>query len=110
MLKHKGVTLLEIIVVIAMVVILGAIIVPTAINYSHKISRGEVVDKTYTAEYVTYSEKRTIYHPAKCTLTIEGEKNGKMVKYTFDVPESEYLMYSIGEWYPKESSRKRYEL
>ena len=103
MLKRKGITLVEIIVVIAMVIILGAIIIPTAINYSHKISRGEVVDKTYTAEYVTHSEERTVHHLAKCTLTIEGEKNGKTVKYTFNVPESEYVMYNIGDWYPKES-------
>ena len=41
------------------------------------------------------------YHPAECSLTISGEKNGKYVEYTFDVPESEYVMYNVGDHYPK---------
>ena len=72
-------------------VIIGVLCVILSVsigNFSNKISQGTVVSKDYTPEFFT--------------ITIEGEKDGKVVKYTFAVPESEYVMYNVGDWYPKE--------
>lgn len=86
--KYKGLTLIELIVVIAIIGVIGIIVTPTIINESNKISQGTVVSKSYT--------------PESFAITIEGEKDGKIVEYTFNVPESEYVMYNVGDWYLKE--------
>lgn len=86
--KYKGLTLIELIVVLVIVGVLCAIVTPAIKNESNKISQGTVVSKDYT--------------PESFTITIEGEKDGKVVEYTFNVPESEYTMYEVGDWYPKE--------
>jgi len=38
--------------------------------------------------------------PPSHRLTIRGEKNGKIVEYTFEVDEATYNKYNIGESYP----------
>lgn len=96
--KKKGITVIEIIVVAVIVIVLVAIIGGALLNEKNKISEGTVVDRIYEAGYMTDNGYR---HP-KCKLTIEGEKNGKTVQYTFEVPESEYVMYNVGDHYPKE--------
>lgn len=95
--KFKGLTLIELIVVIVVIGILGLIITLAIRNESNKISQGTVVSKDYTPARA--SSKSCI--PESFTITIEGEKDGKIVEYTFNVPESEYAMYNIGDWYPK---------
>ena len=95
--KKKGVTVIEIIVAVTIVIVLVAIIGGALLNEKNKISEGTVVDRIYEAGYMTDNGYR---HP-KCKLTIEGEKNGKTVQYTFEVPESEYVQYQIGDHYPK---------
>lgn len=70
---------------------LGVVTAAVISNENNKISEGIVVDRHYTAGY----------HSSRCTLTIRGTKNGEEVEYTFEVPESEYVLYNIGDHYPK---------
>ena len=95
--KKKGLTVIEIIIAAVIVIVLVAIIGGALLNEKNKISEGTVVDRIYEAGYMTDNGYR---HP-KCKLTIEGEKNGKLVQYTFEVPESEYVQYQVGDHYPK---------
>lgn len=96
--KFKGFTLIELIVVMAIISILGVIVTLAIRNESNKISQGTVVSKDYTPARASSKS----YTPESFTITIEGEKDGKVVEYTFNVPESEYVMYDVGDWYPKE--------
>ena len=92
-------------VVIVLVILVGAFTVWAILaNERNRISEGTVVHKEYTNGYTTggmNANDPARYHPPSCSLTIAGEKNGKYVEYTFDVPESEYVMYSVGDHYPK---------
>lgn len=96
--KFKGFTLIELIVVIVVIGILGIIITLAIKNENNKITQGTVVSKDYTPARASSKS----YMPETFTITIEGEKDGKIVEYTFNVPESEYAMYNVGDWYPKE--------
>ena len=96
--KFKGFTLIELIVVMVIISVLCVICSLTIKNKSNKISSGTVVSKDYSP--ARRSSKS--YIPESFTITIEGEKDGKIVEYTFNVPESEYIMYNVGDWYPKE--------
>lgn len=94
---------IEIIVALVIISILGVIVFACLKNESNRISEGTVVYKDYTSAWTSAGSEGSParYHPAKCTLTISGEKNGEYVEYTFDVPESEYVMYNVGDHYPK---------
>lgn len=96
--KYKGFTLIELIVAMMIIGVLCAIVIVAIRNESNKISQGTVVSKDYTPARASSKS----YISESFTITIEGEKDGKVVEYTFNVPESEYMMYSIGDWYPKE--------
>jgi len=95
--KKKGLTVIEIIVASVIVIVLLLIIGGALLNEKNKISEGTVVERTYVSGYMTDNG----YVHSKCKLTIEGEKNGKIVQYTFEVPESEYAQYQVGDHYPK---------
>lgn len=95
--KKKGLTVIEIIVAAVIVIILLLILGGALLNEKNKISEGTVVEREYESGYMT---DNGYVHP-KCKLTIEGEKNGKLVQYTFEVPESEYAQYQVGDHYPK---------
>ena len=105
--RKKDITPTEILTVAIIAAVLGLIFIPTIINHANKINHGEIVSKSYTAAYSTYDGESLDhwYHPQRCELTIRGEKNGKTVEYTFCVPEAEYVMYEIGDWYPKEEQQ-----
>ena len=98
--------IIDVIIGIVIVIILAVCLVSCIINYNNKITTGIVVDKDYSAAHTSvryYDDKaHTVYVPERCTLTIEGEKEGKIVQYTFEVPESEYVQYKIGDNYPHE--------
>ena len=83
---------------------LGVVTAAVISNENNKISEGIVVDRHYTAGYTTIgtNNSQPVYHSSRCTLTISGTKNGEEVEYTFEVPESEYVLYNIGDHYPKE--------
>lgn len=96
--KFKGFTLIELIVVMVIIGVLCVICSLAIKNKSNKISQGTVVSKDYAPARASSKS----YIPESFTITIEGEKDGKVVEYTFAVPESEYVMYNVGDWYPKE--------
>ena len=93
-----------IIIGIFSIIILVVIIWACIGNERNRISEGTVVDRHYTTGYTTGGSNNTPprYVPPHCTLTISGEKNGKYVEYTFEVPEVEYAQYHVGDHYPKE--------
>lgn len=76
-------------------------------NEPNMISSGIVISKSSAepyAEKITIDENgqitsHIVHHPAGWTITIEGEKGGKTIKYTLDVSESEYLKIDIGDYY-----------
>lgn len=62
----------------------------------NKISTRVIVDKEYTSGFYSTDYWVSPSH----RLTILGEKNGKIVEYTFEVDEATYGKYNIGEFYP----------
>lgn len=79
------------------------IIVSAASNANKRITAGKIINKWYYAAYTsTNAEGYVEFHPAQYWMEIEGQKNGEIVSYYFQVPEAEYFMYQIGDWYGKE--------
>ena len=90
------------------VVAFGLIIlvfVGITINEANKITTGIVVDKYMVTEQHTYHSTKEgggyySFTPASYRLCIEGEKDGKTVKYWFEVTMNGYDKYNIGDTYP----------
>lgn len=91
-------------IIIALIIVAFAYIIG---NENNAISEGTIVDKHYTAahSYTSYnyyngkSFPQQKYDPERYSFTIRGENNGKTVDYVFNVPESEYSKYDIGDYY-----------
>lgn len=92
----KGLTLIELIVIIATVAVLLTIGIGAITQSRNKINSGVIIDKEYSSGF--YSTDYWV--PPSHRLTIRGEKNGKMVEYSFEVDEATYNKYNIGESYP----------
>lgn len=99
---------IEIIVFIAFAVcilFMVALLCGAFINATNEIDAGIIVDKMYDAggAYFSADKHGGRYYdtPPSYRFTIEGEKNGKTVKYTFEVTEDEYNAYKIGDWYER---------
>ena len=92
----KGLTLIELIVIIAIIAVLLIIGIGAITQSRNKINSGVIIDKEYTSGF--YSTDYWV--PPSHSLTIRGEKNGKIVEYTFEVDEATYGKYNIGESYP----------
>ena len=98
---------IEDIIVFALASIVAAIFIAEWNNANNRITEGFVVDKQYRAAYTTttYSgtgENRIAIprrHPERYIFTIEGNKDGETVQYTFDVTASQYEQYSIGDYF-----------
>lgn len=98
------------IIIIVVVGIIAAAIGFEIANERNRISSGMIVDKEYDPGY-DHSSARTdsdgIAHyerynrPPQYRFCIEGEKDGKTVRYWFDVTPSEYDKYNIGDTYFK---------
>lgn len=72
------------------------LIVSGGINEIHAISEGRIVDK-----YIGSVMNQKVFCPKTYYFTIEGEKHGKTVRYTFEVTEGEYETHRIGDWYER---------
>lgn len=66
------------------------------INSINSISEGKIVDK-----HIGLITDQKVFCPKTYHFTIEGEKHGKTVRYTFEVTENEYTTYRIGDWYER---------
>ena len=92
----KGLALIERIAIITTIVILLTIGIGAITQIRNKINSGVIVDKEYSSGF--YSTDYWV--PPSHSLTIRGEKNGKVVEYTFEVDEATYNKYNIGQSYP----------
>ena len=110
--KYKGITVIEVIVSLTIVAILGLIVLGCIANVEkseRSLEHGEVVNMEYRPEKTYLCKSGNVLVP--CTreeayyLTIQ---NGKE-KDTFEVSESEYFEYSIGDAYPKEQEESETE-
>lgn len=72
------------------------LIVSGGINEIHAISEGRIVNK-----YIGSAVDQRVFRLKAYCFTIEGEKRGKTVRYTFEVTENEYEAYKIGDWYER---------
>lgn len=80
------------------------------VNEGNRISSGVIVDKEYYPGHNyssahTDANGRTNYtrdnRPPQYQFCIEGEKNGEIVRYWFDVTADEYSQYRIGDTYER---------
>ena len=84
------------VIVVLMITAFIVLIVSGGINEIHAISEGRIVDK-----YISSVMNQKVFCPKTYYFTIEGEKRGKTVRYTFEVTENEYETYKIGDWYER---------
>lgn len=96
------ISLLVIIIIAGLVVMaIGA----TVVNEQNRIDAGIIVDRRFEAGYTRFSSDKNGGHmhsyPDTYTFTIEGEKNGNIVQFTFEVTEEDYNNYKIGDWYER---------
>lgn len=99
--------IIEGVVVFALAAIAATIFMAEWNNANNRITEGVVVDKRYHAAYTTTtytgSKNNRIaipkHHPERYVFTIEGDKEGRTVQYTFDVTETQYEQYSIGDYF-----------
>ena len=91
--------------VAAVVFLIGAGIFFSIQNASNEIDCGVIVDRDYDSGYAYFSSDKYGGHMNSYTdtytFTIEGEKDGETVRYTFEVTEQEYNSYKIGDWYER---------
>ena len=91
---------------VASVILIGAIVFYAFVNETNAIDSGIIVDRNYNpgGTYWHTDGKHggsMRSYPDSYTFTIEGEKNGEIVRYTFDVTAEEYAAYKIGDWYER---------
>lgn len=111
--KHiKRISLLDLILGLIIFIIIAILIISIVgifYNASNSIDEGTVIDKNYRAAYNTVNTIHTgkstvlipVNHPESYTLTIQGEKDGRTVEYTFNITEQEFFQYKIGDYYKK---------
>lgn len=108
--SKKGITVVEVIVIIAIIVTLAAIIygvIVNCLNEQNRITEGIIVDKSYIAErvitdYRVIGETQipfTHREPAHYYFQLEGEKDEEKVRYWVEVSEYDYNEYKIGNYY-----------
>ncbi|MBD5128475.1 MAG: hypothetical protein HDT43_00895 [Ruminococcaceae bacterium] len=97
-------------IIAAVVVMMTLIICGVTANEHNRISEGVIVDKNYNAAYSKTTDRRISdgmtmpvieYHPATYYFTIKGDKDGKIVEYTFEVTENDYNTYRTGDYYKR---------
>lgn len=101
--------IIGVIALFALIVVTLVIVSAGASNAMNRINEGVVIDKQYYSSYTTTNrttvDGKTVitprYVPEKYYFTIEGEKNGEVVQYSFKVTAEEYNDYHIGDYYRK---------
>ena len=103
-----GDVMIRIFIALVFVVLIGTIVAGvcwTISNDKNRIGEGTVIDKEYTAAYITYTTYDTVqipnYHPASYSLCIAGEKDGEYVEYWLNCTENEYENYKIGDHFSR---------
>ena len=84
------------VIVVIVIAIFLAYIVGAGVNGINSIGEGVIVDKR-----ISSITNQKIFCPKTYYFTIEGEKHGKTVRYTFEVTEGEYETHRIGDWYER---------
>ena len=84
------------VIVIAVIAIFLVYVVGAGVNSVNSIGEGVIVDKR-----ISSITNQKIFCPKTYYFTIEGEKRGKTVRYTFEVTEGEYETHRIGDWYER---------
>lgn len=91
-----------IIFAVIIVAVIGLVVAGCA-NEANRIDNGVIVNKRMDAGGTYYSSDknggRLHSYPATYYFTIQGEKDGKTVDYTFEVTAEEYEAYKIGDEY-----------
>lgn len=88
---------ITVLIIIAVIILIGAVIAGMVINETNRLSEGCIVDKQYNpARFIDGT-----YYPTTYRFTIAGKKNGKSVRYSFLVTKNEYDRYKIGDWYKR---------
>lgn len=97
--------IISLITVTVTVIVFVAIIAMGISNESQKIDEGVIIDKQYHPGYIhsSHSSNQTVVQsvPPRYVFTIEGEKNGEIVQYYFEVTPEEYNKYQLGDWYER---------
>lgn len=106
--EMKSEWFVKVIIAFIFVVLIGTFVVgiaSTVLNESNKISNGVIVDKWMDEGGTRYSSNKDGGHmysyPPSYHFTIEGDKDGKTVEYSFSVSESDYNAYKIGDEYSR---------
>lgn len=102
--KYKGITFVDLIVALSIIIIIAGVIVPIAIGCSRKdqkLASGTVIDKWHesgsTYYYKSGNVLRPMETPDKWYFTISAGNDTD----TFSVSEKVYNDYEIGDKYPK---------
>lgn len=90
---------------ILIIAIIGLIFAGIIANELNEIDSGVIVDKYMDNGGTYYSSSKDGGYlrssPPSYSFTIRGEKDGKIVEYSFEVSESEYNSYKIGDDYQR---------
>lgn len=97
--------LAAVLIVVVVVGIMLGILVTGWQNEANRINSGIITDKQMDAGGAYYtidkSGGRMHSYPPSYSFTITGEKDGKVVEYTFEVSKTEYNSYKIGDFYER---------
>lgn len=105
--KVKGVSWFEVVIIFLIIVIFAAAglgIYSATANENNRVSSGIVIEKDYNAAYTTIQHINQIpmylHHDEAWYFVIQGEKNEKTVEYRFEVDETTFNKYNVGDKYP----------
>ena len=95
-LKYDIAQIISSVIMIVVIMAFIVFVVGAVINDINSISEGVIVGK-----YIDSITNQKAFRAKSYYFTIEGEKRGKTVRYTFEVTEGEYETYKIGDWYER---------
>lgn len=93
--RHSGSEIIISVVCFVMIAVFIICVVSTVVNETHRIDEGQIVDRYIVRDTVNKIPR------SSDVFVIEGEKNGKTVRYSCYVSAREYDTYRIGDWYKR---------